>query len=439
MAIDALYFDAVGGAAGDMIVGALLDLGLPGLDLAWLQGGLASLSLGGYELACDRVMRHAVSAAKFRVLFEGVSHEHAAHDHHHHDDHDHHHHHHADEHHHDGGHHEHRRHRDIVTMIRAAGLPSGARDLALRIFALLAEAEATVHRVPVDDVAFHEVGAVDSIVDIVGAALCLDRLGLPRCFASPLPNAAGTVTAQHGRLPLPAPATALLLRGIPLVPSLAPGERVTPTGAAILRAIVSEWGAFPLPSLSPAIIESVGYGAGDRDDREVPNFVRVLACRTASTRVGVEPLVLMETNLDDATPELLGHVLEGAMSTGALDAWIAPIVGKKGRPAQLLSLLCQPADHSRLESYLLSETTTLGVRSQTVSRRALERREMTATTPWGPIRVKVARRPDGRETGHPEYADVAEAARRAEVPFQRVTDAALRDFEHRGTNGGSAS
>ncbi len=259
--MSAIFFDPVGGAAGDMIVGALLDLRAPGLDIDWLRGALAPLGdLGGYRIELDRVTRHSVSCAKFRVLTGGAE---AQHGH--------------------GHAHVHRPYGDIKRLVGGAPLDPVARDIALACFAALAEAEGAVHRIAPDDVEFHEVGAVDSLVDVVGAALCLARLGAPPCFAGPLPVSGGTIRTQHGVLPLPAPATAHLITGIPIIPAPGRAERVTPTAAAVLRTVVGEWGAYPPPSLSPARALRIGYGAGDRDDQDLPDYLRIVELDAAGT------------------------------------------------------------------------------------------------------------------------------------------------------------
>jgi uncharacterized protein (TIGR00299 family) protein len=411
----ALYFDVVGGAAGDMIVGALLDLGVQGLDLQWLEGALAGLELRGYTLALDRVERQAIAAAKFRVIVGEAA----------------------------GAHH-HRSYRDIRRLIERSTVPDRARALALDIFRALAEAEGLVHGVPAEEVTFHEVGAVDSIVDVVAAALCLDRLGSPPCFASPLPMSRGRVNSQHGVLPLPAPATAHLLRGVPLVHVSGSVERVTPTGAAILKTVVEEWCDFPPAPIPRAEggsgsgggrpgrgveIQRVGYGAGDRDDADLPNVLRVfeLAWAGGGTRDGRvrERITVLETNLDDAAPETLGYVSE-RLAAGALDAFVTPVVAKKSRPAHLLTVLCREADRQALADLLFAETTTLGVRSRVVEREALARREVVVETPWGPIGAKLASRADGVVTAHADYDACAAAARRHGVPLARVMEQVAR-------------
>ncbi len=415
-----LHFDTVGGAAGDMIVGALLDLDHEGVDITWLEGALRALDLPDFRVSLERVARHGITAAKFRVTETQP----AAHDHDHGGG--------GGHGHHGHGAHAHRHYADIRRMIEAADLPAGARRIALDAFRALAEAEGKVHGVAADAVAFHEVGAVDSIVDIVGAALCLDRLGAPRCTASPLPVNPGFVHSAHGQMPLPAPATALLLQGIPVVAVPGDVERVTPTGAALLKTIVSEWTPFPSPA-GGVVIRRVAYGAGDRDDKDRPNLLRVFEWEPAG-EAGAAPgsgrtretLAVIETNLDDATPEQIGYAMDRLLAAGALDVFVVPMVGKKSRPGHLLTVLAREPDEGRLVDLLFHETPTLGVRVSRVAREALPRTQATVETPWGPIRVKIAVRAGGQATVHAEYEDVAEAARRSGVPYAQVQAEAER-------------
>ncbi len=405
------YFDAPSGISGDMTVGALLDAG--GLSVESLATALECLEVGGYRLETERVSvtrasarpregsaahvshdGHAsgsgVSALAFRVLIDEAA----------------------------------QYHRDWATirrMIEAAGargLSAGTVERALAIFGVLAEAEAEVHEVPVDRVHFHEVGAVDSIVDIVGTAWCLDRLGIDRCFTSPVPSGSGYVMTSHGRLPVPAPATASLLRGFDVVAGDGVGELVTPTGAAILAGTAKP--------LRPAFrLDRIGTGAGTMrlDDR--PNVLRVFIGDAEDATD--ENVVQLEADIDDMTPEALAYAAERLRVAGARDVSIAPLVMKKGRPGHRLTVLCDLAQLDALAGTVLTETTSIGVRYRALQRDVLARRTEVVTTEFGPIRVKVAVRPDGSETAEPEFEDLARAARESGKPLAELREAVLKN------------
>jgi len=370
-----LYLDCQAGISGDMTVGALLDLGVP---LEHLQVELAKLQLplDSYTLATSRTERQHVTARKFEV---------AVHD-----------------------HHTHRHYAGIDAMIAGSGLTPRAKETARRIFRTLAEAEATVHGVPVDEVHFHEVGAVDSIVDIVGAAICLEYLGVERVHVSALPLGGGFIDTAHGRLPVPAPATAELLRGLQVHDRCGAGERVTPTGAAIVAALTT--GSGPLPEME---IERIGCGAGTKDFADCPNILRVFL--GTKRGAGTEEVIEAACNLDDVTPEVVGYTLELLLDQGALDVWLTPVQMKKGRPGVTLSFLCPPADLGRLTSLVIAETGTLGVRysprNRVVQRRQVEERQ----TEFGPVRFKV-----GKAGVKPEYEDCRRIARERDLPCREV-------------------
>jgi pyridinium-3,5-bisthiocarboxylic acid mononucleotide nickel chelatase len=371
-----LYLDCQAGISGDMTVAALLDLGVP---LEHLQGELAKLALpaDSYALSSNRTERHHMSAIKFDVEVHDTQ--------------------------------THRHYAAIDTMIEESGLQESVRERARRIFRRLAEAEAKVHNVVLSEVHFHEVGAIDSIVDIVGAAICLGYLQVERIFASSLPLGSGFVETAHGKLPVPAPATAELLCGIPVHGECGSGERVTPTGAAIIAALADGFG-FP-PAME---IEKIGSGAGGKDFSDVPNILRAFLCSSVIA-TEVDHLVVMEANIDDSSPEILGYALERLLAEGALDAWFTPIQMKKCRPAVMLSILCAPAETDKFGHIILEETSSIGIRHYPVSRLALERRIEERETRFGKVRFKV--------TGlgeKPEYEDCRKIAMEKGLPLREV-------------------
>lgn len=396
------YFDCATGAAGDMILGALVDAGAP---IADLRAALRRLPVKGYRLAARRVTKHGIGATKVDVVLprppvrrdpSHASHPHA---------------------------HAHVGLRDIRALLRDSRLSPGVRERAERVFERLARAEAAIHRIPVERVHFHEVGAVDAIVDVVGSLLALDLLGVQEVFVSPLPLSAGTVRCDHGVLPVPAPATVRLLHGAPFVPSDLRGELITPTAAAIFAAECPRIGVLPAMTLAAA-----GYGAGTRDLADRPNVLRVLIGEAAPNpaRAAAEPVWVIEANLDDATGEIVGYTLEQLLAAGALDAFATPVHMKKGRPGVVVTALA-PADRlADLERVLLTETTTFGLRRHPVERSILPRSVVTVRTPYGPIQIKLGARPDGGVQIHPEYEDCRRQATQHKVPLQTVIAAARK-------------
>ena len=390
------HFEAGSGIAGDMTVAALLDAGASrGLTLDGLREALAALPLGHYAIDARRVEVGGMPALHFRVAIE-----HAAHDH-------------------------HRHWSDIREMLeegRRRGLAEGAFSRAVAIFEVLARAEAEVHGVDVDHVHFHEVGAVDSIVDIVAAAWCLDRLGIDRCTVSTLPTGSGHVDTEHGRLGVPAPATALLLRGFEVRAGDGEGELVTPTGAAILAAMAR--------SMRPVMtIEATGSGAGTRRLADRPNVLRVFL--GTADDASDDNLVLLEADIDDMTPTALAAACERIRADGARDVSVLPLQMKKNRLGMRLSVLADPALLEKLSAAVLLHTTSIGVRYRSVQRSLLARRIEVVETASGAIRVKVVVRPDGSETAEPEFEDVARVAVAAGRPFADVRAEALAAFSCR--------
>ncbi|HJR60107.1 MAG TPA: nickel pincer cofactor biosynthesis protein LarC [Vicinamibacterales bacterium] len=401
-----LYFDCFSGASGDMILGALLDLGLPLDDLRGALGSLAS-ELGG--VSADRVLRAGVSATKFRVPTGQTSSHPEAHTHAHpHHDHPH----------GDGAHHHSLK--EIAGLIGRSALSSAAKQRAIHLFERLAEAEAAIHAVPVERVHLHEVGAADSIVDIVGAVYGLEQLDAGRIVSSPLNVGGGTVTCQHGVFPVPAPATARLLQGVPVYAGEQQVELVTPTGALIVTGYAESFG--PLP---PMTISRIGYGAGDRDPKRYPNVLRMIEGEeerfTQASRV-----VEIVCEIDDMNPQLFGPLMDQLHHAGALDVFYAPVQMKKNRPGTLVTVLARPEDREKLSGILFSETTTIGVRYQEMLRECLEREQADVETPIGPVRFKIATRAGRVLNASPEFDDCARIAAEKGLPLKAVQAIAMK-------------
>lgn len=378
------YFDCFRGAGGDMIVASLIDAGA---DAAAVREGLVSLALGGYALSIESVNKQGFAATRFHVELEGRDKQ------------------------------PHRHLKDIIEIINRPALPAPVMEKAGRIFERLAIAEAKVHGTTVDEVHFHEVGAVDAVVDVVGAVLALHQLGVERVFCSPIPTGSGTITCDHGVMPVPAPATAELLRGVPLAACDEDGELITPTAAAVLTSLASEFGPIP-----PMTITSIGYGAGARDGRKRANVLRVLIGRTGA-QGEVDEIVVLETNLDDASPELIGHCMELLLKAGALDVYTVPIQMKKSRSGVVLTALCHFEHAALMEQIIFAETTTFGVRRHSATRAMLRRRLERVATPFGEVRMKVGER-GGVITASPEYEDCKAAAIKHNTSLRIVVAAA---------------
>ncbi len=384
-----VYFDCFAGVSGDMIIGALLDLGV---DLESLKQQLASLGLGGYEIRSRRVERSHIAATKFDVEVDETTQPA-------------------------------RTLADIRSLVVGSGSSDHVKHQAIRIFECLAEAEARVHGTTPDKVHFHEVGAVDSIIDIVGALIGFELLGIERFFCSPLRLGSGSVSTKHGLLPIPAPATAELLRGVPVYAGELEGEFVTPTGAAIVATLCEEFGPMP-----PMRVEMLGYGAGSRDPKAFPNALRLVLGeirKPEETQTKVyagsdETIVVIETNIDDMNPQVYSFVMERAFGLGALDVFMTPVHMKKDRPGVLLTILCKPETVALTIDMLLAETTTLGVRYYEGKRRVLERSIETVETRYGPVRIKVARHRGRTLHFQPEYEDCVRLAVAANAAFLEV-------------------
>jgi pyridinium-3,5-bisthiocarboxylic acid mononucleotide nickel chelatase len=378
-----LYFDCFAGASGDMILGAMV---AAGVDPQALREQLSLLNVDGFKIGFEVVDRSGLSATYARVE---TAHEH-----------------------------KHRHLSDIKQIIESSGVSEPAKKLAIQIFTRLAEAEARVHNEPVDHVHFHEVGALDAIVDIVGAAICFDLLKIDRFVCSPLHVGSGTIQMAHGRFPVPPPAVAELLKGVPFYSTDIQGELLTPTGAAIITTVCHEFG--PIPQMTTDV---TGYGAGTRQYKDFPNVLRVMLGETEMDSATDERLWILETNIDDMSPQLLGHVMDRAFELGALDCYFTPVQMKKNRPGVLLSLLCGKDEKASLMNLLFTETTTLGIRCYEVMRRALRRSMVRVETQYGPIDVKVARLNGRIVNEKPEFEQVRAAANKAGVPVKVVEDA----------------
>lgn len=371
-----LYFDCFSGAAGDMLLGALLDAGAPEDEV---RRQLEGLNLPGWRLDVAPTTSGGLRALRAAVTLSGEE--------------------------------PHRSYRDVRAILESAHLDTGIRERAREVFVRLAEAEASVHGTPVEEVTFHEVGATDALIDIVGVCAALEHFGPGLVAASPIATGIGAVATHHGLLPLPAPAVAELLKGTPIF-GRGNKELVTPTGAALLVTLCNTFGELPSMSLS-----SVGYGAGARASG-APNVVRVLVGEPADVDYG--RAVLIETNIDDMSPELLPHVIDALLEAGAQDAWLTPIVMKKGRHATALSVLCDDAGREKVIDILFRETTTLGLRITPVAKQALERKWISADVAGHTIRVKIAFHNGSVVTTAPEYEDARAAARSTGLPLKEI-------------------
>jgi uncharacterized protein (TIGR00299 family) protein len=383
-----VYFDCPSGASGDMILGALVDVGV---EIEALGRELEKLRVAGWRLAAREVRRGAFRATKVDVEMQPDVH------------------------------HGHRRLSDITAILEASGLARSIVGTATRVFTRLAEAEARVHGGAVEDVHFHEVGAVDAIVDVTGAVIGLHLLGVDAVHVSALPVGSGFVEGAHGRIPIPGPGTAELLRGFPVVDTGVGGELVTPTGAAILTTLASKAGRMPTMT-----IERVGYGAGTRDLADTPNVLRCFLGDATATG-GDETVAQLETTIDDMSPQLYEPLLERLFGAGALDVFLTPVIMKRSRPGTVLTALCPPQSVPALSRVLFEESPTIGVRWSEVRRTRLAREIVTLPTAYGALPFKVSRL-DGRVvTVTPEFAEVARIAREKSLPVREVLDQARAD------------
>ena len=450
------YFQPFSGASGDMMLGALLDAGLE-VDL--LEAGLRSLGVSGWNLEHRKAMRGPFLATRLRVLLDGAAtgdgdstgpggHEQSAsgraeppddeHHHHHSEDasdhHHHHHHHHPDadadgvadetEHAHAHDHNQEQRNlRTILDLIEQSGLPAPVQDSAARVFRRLGEAEAKVHGMRLEDVHFHEVGAVDSIVDIVGSCLGLHLLNIETIHCAPITVGTGFVHGDHGTMPLPAPATAELLRGVPIVQRDTRAELTTPTGAALLTTLASEFGTMP-----PMTVDGVGYGAGNDRHGPVPNVLRLFVGEATAAVRGGDRVVVLECCVDDMTPEWIGHLTERLFEADALDVTVRPVLMKKGRPGHEIQAIAPLSAEGRVVQTLFRHGSTFGIRRTETERVVLERTFRSVGTPWGEVRVKIGRLGEETMSIAPEYEDLRAAAKTAGLPLKEIERQVLRKF-----------
>jgi len=430
------YLECFSGISGDMLLGALVDAGVP---LEHLAETAAALNVGA-RLEMRKVSRGGLAAIKVDVLGEGAreqgsegaedslghDHEHAHEAHVHHSQ-DHVHGPHEDHTHESHEHHEHAPHRSlsiILKIIQDASIQDSVKRRSAHAFQLLGEAEAAIHSIPIEKVHFHEVGAVDTIVDIVCAAAGCEALGVDRWMASPLNVGSGTVKCAHGTLPVPAPATLALLGDAPVYAAGAPMERVTPTGAAVLRMLDVGYGVLPAMS-----VKARGYGAGGRDTPGEPNLLRLLVGEAEEGAESTEPIAVIETVVDDATPQLLAYVSELLMEAGAWDVYRAPVQMKKGRTGVQITVLASPEAMPALRDLLLRETTTIGLRWRMENKMALAREFVEVETAWGKVRMKIARWPTGEvANASPEYEVCRNIARLHGIPLKRVMQEAMRAY-----------
>ena len=390
------YFDCFSGISGDMTLGALLDAGC---DVEYLRSELRGLRVPGWELSAEKVWKNGMAATYARVTTEDQQ--------------------------------KHRSLSAILEILKNSQLAPAVRERAGAIFQKLGEAEARVHDVPLEKIHFHEVGAVDAIVDIVGACIGFHALGIEKFACSPLNVGGGTAKMAHGVLPVPAPATANLLQGKPTYSNGVQRELVTPTGAAIVATLCDSFG--PQPAMS---VSAIGYGAGTVDLEGQPNVLRVMIGEAAekTAPAGDQEISVIEANLDDMNPQIYGYFQEKALAAGALDVFTTPVQMKKNRPGTLLTVLCRPADAQALMALIFAETTTFGVRSHTAQRRVLPRESVKVKTKFGEVRVKLSR-VNGRVLhATPEYEDCRKLAEEKNVPLQRVINEALRNYEQQTAN-----
>lgn len=380
------YFDCFAGISGDMTLGALLDAGV---DEQAFRHEIAKLGELGFELQVSRVLKREIEATDVRVVIEESHH--------------------------------HRKLNDVRRIIGESALSDAVKARAVQVFVRLAEAEGKVHGHSPEEVHFHEVGAVDAIIDIVGACIGIELLGVEKVFASPMPMGRGFVEAAHGRIPLPAPATVEILKGVPVYDAGFEGETVTPTGAAIIRTLADDFGEMP-----PMRIESIGYGAG-KSDFDLPNLLRVFVGEAEEADLPAHQISIVETNIDDMNPEFYEPAMERLFEAGALDVYLMPIVMKKGRPATLLSAICPIERTEEIAMVILRETTSFGVRISKATRRCLDRRWETVSTRYGDIRIKIGTA-DGIETASPEYEECRKAADQHGVPVREVYNEALSRY-----------
>ena len=387
------YFDCFSGVSGDMILGALIDAGL---DLRELEAELAKLAIPGYTIKAERTARRGIAGTKFSLDVTDRSSE--------------------------------RKLKDILQIVDQSELDEDVKDLSKQIFEELATVEATIHGESTEDIHLHEVGAFDSIIDVVGAVIGLKKMGVEAAYSSRIHVGTGFLTCRHGVLPVPAPATLEMLRGIPIHSRGIEAELATPTGVCVLRTLCRGFGTMP-----EMTVDRVGYGAGSRE-LEIPNLLRVYVGETRARGYDKDEAILIETNIDDMSPELLAYSSEALLKHGALDVFMTPISMKKNRPATMLSVLTTRADMDEVLSVIFAETTTLGVRIQPVEREKLSSEVISVETRFGDIRVKIGRVGDEVKNIAPEYESCKPIAIQQGIPLKHVYDEA-RDAARKALSG----
>ena len=383
------YFDTIAGISGDMSLGALVSAGVP-LDV--LTSELQKLKVQGFEIQGSHIERNGIIATKIDVVTDGHGHAH-------------------------------RHLNDITRIIDQSALSSRVKEISKRIFWEVAVGEAKVHATSPERVHFHEVGALDSLVDIVGVAICLEHLAIDTVYSSPVKvGRSGFVRAQHGTIPVPTPATMEILKGYPVVLTEIDAELTTPTGAAIIKAL-----SRGILAMERITVRAIGYGAGTRELADVPNLLRVFV-GTVDPKVERDEVIVVETNIDDMNPELYPYVVERLLAAGALDAFLTPVVMKKGRPGIVVTALAEPVTLQAVTSTLFRETSTIGIRMAPASRQKLERRQHTASTSLGEVRVKIIVR-EGKELATPEFEDCRRIALEKNLPLPEVIATIRRELE----------
>ncbi|MFC1698582.1 nickel pincer cofactor biosynthesis protein LarC [Candidatus Omnitrophota bacterium] len=392
------YFDCFSGISGDMVLGALIDAGL---DLKQLKAELKKLKLPGYRIETEQVLRGGISGTKFNITTVKQTRK--------------------------------RNLRDILQLIEKSGLDSEIKKLGKNTFTELARIESQIHRKDINQIHFHELGALDSIVEIIGAFIAIKKLGIERVYSSKIHMGSGFLKCGHGTLPVPAPATLELLKGIPVYSQGIETELVTPTGASIVKAVAQGFGSLPQMKIA-----KIGYGAGEKE-LNIPNFLRISLGKLIEHQPDRDEIALVETNIDDLSPEVLEYTCEKLFSQGALDVFMTPIIMKKGRAASMLSVLSEPQKLDELLSVIFDETSTFGVRIQYLTRRKLLRKVVSIGTDFGKVEVKIGKIGQRIKTIAPEYESCKRIAKKKKVPLQAVYDQAKmlcsKKLKESGSNG----
>jgi len=381
------YFDCFAGISGDMILGAFIDLGVPA---EFVEENIRKIPLEPFRLEINTAARMGIHGRQVKVVVEDRD-KHV------------------------------RNYQDIRSLIENSRLLDTVKDLSLRIFGRLAEVEASIHNCPKESVHFHEIGGVDAVVDVVGAALCVERLGINEAFASEIPVGKGFVNCLHGILPVPTPASLGLLAGVPVYGTGVSHELVTPTGAAILTSLAGDFGHMP-----NMLVKQVGYGVGERDLKEMPNLLRVVLGEP-DLAYETDRVTIVETNIDDMNPEIFGFVMERLFEDGALDVVLIPVFMKKNRPGTMVQVICKETDREAMVRRILSETTATGVRHYRADRAKLQRKIKEATTSYGKLRVKEISGPAGSVYVVPEYEDCKKIALEKKIPLKVVYETILKE------------